>query len=135
MEIYIGAFVYAICSTVAVLGAGAALPSPALHRSRTASSSQPGRSAWRAGSRTSRGERLRAAAAGRHASLRLQDRLRRRPSMSEAGKLSSTDTLRSQEKYSQCSRNRAAIFGPAYSAPVRDDPSGLDPFICPRTSL
>ena len=53
----------------------------------TASSSHPGRSAWRAGSRTSRGKRLRAAAAGRHASLRLQDRLRRRPSMSEAANL------------------------------------------------
>ena len=38
----------------------------------TASSSHPGRSAWRAGSRASRGERLRAAAARRHASLRLQ---------------------------------------------------------------
>ena len=38
-------------------------------------SSQPGRSAWRAGSRTSRGRRLRAAAAGRHSPLRLQDRL------------------------------------------------------------
>ena len=37
----------------------------------TASSSHPGRSAWRAGSRASRGERLRAAAAGRHASLRV----------------------------------------------------------------
>jgi hypothetical protein len=44
-------------------------------RIRAASSSQPGRSAWRAGSRASRDERLRAAAAGRHASLRLQDRL------------------------------------------------------------
>jgi hypothetical protein len=42
---------------------------------RAASSSQPGLSAWRAGSRASRGERLRAAAAGRHASLRIQDRL------------------------------------------------------------
>jgi hypothetical protein len=41
----------------------------------TASSSQPGRSAWRATSRASRGEQLRAAAAGRHASLRIQDRL------------------------------------------------------------
>src|SRR5919201_2178207 len=30
------------------------------------------------------GQRLRVAAAGRHTSLRLQDRLRRRPSMSEA---------------------------------------------------
>jgi hypothetical protein len=44
-------------------------------RIRAASSSQPGRSAWRATSRASRGEQLRAAAAGRHASLRLQDRL------------------------------------------------------------
>jgi len=42
-------------------------------RIRAASSSQPGRSAWRAGSRASRGERLQAAAAGRHSSLRLQD--------------------------------------------------------------
>jgi hypothetical protein len=83
-------------STVAVLGLGA-LPSPSApavlqrravaFRIRAASSSQPGRSAWRAGSRASRGERLRAAAAGRHASLRLQDRLRRRPSMSEAERL------------------------------------------------
>src|SRR5262245_3762278 len=42
-------------------------------RIRAASSSQPCRSAWRAGSRASRGKRLQAAAAGRHASLRLQD--------------------------------------------------------------
>src|SRR5262249_39910874 len=40
----------------------------------TASSSQPGRSAWRATSRASRGKRLQAAAAGRHASLRIQAR-------------------------------------------------------------
>ena len=53
----------------------------------TASSSQPGRSAWRAGSRASRGERLRAAAAGRHSPLRLQDVSGRRPSMSEDGNL------------------------------------------------
>src|SRR5262245_51125658 len=62
---------------------GAALPSPwapaALQRRagalriRAASSSQPGRSAWRARSRASRGKRLRAAAAGRHSPLRLQD--------------------------------------------------------------
>jgi hypothetical protein len=85
---------------------GAALPSPSApavlqrqagaFRGRAASSSHPGRSAWRAGSRASRGERLRAAAAGRHASLRLQDRLRRRPSMSQADEPSSTDTIRSQ---------------------------------------
>ena len=36
-------------------------------------------------------------AAGRHAPLRLQDRLRRRPSMSEAGNRSSIVTIRSQE--------------------------------------
>ena len=64
---------------------GAALPSPwapavlqrraVAFRIRAASSSQPGRSAWRATSRASRGEQLRAATAGRHASLRLQDRL------------------------------------------------------------
>jgi hypothetical protein len=64
---------------------GAALPSPSApaamqrrafaFRIRAVSSSQPGRSAWRAGSRASRGEQLRAAAAGRHASLRLRDRL------------------------------------------------------------
>ena len=45
----------------------------------TASSSRPGRSARRAGSRTSRGQRLRAAAAGRHALLRIQDRLENTP--------------------------------------------------------
>src|SRR5262245_20920781 len=68
-------------STAAVLGLGAALPSPSApavlqrravaFRIRVASSSQPGRSAWRAGSRAFRGERLQAAAAGRHASLRV----------------------------------------------------------------
>jgi hypothetical protein len=65
-------------------------------RLRAASSSQPGRSAWRAGSRASRDERLRAAAAGRHTPLRLQDRLRRRPSMSEDGKLCSMASTCSQ---------------------------------------
>jgi hypothetical protein len=59
---------------------GAALPSPwapavlqrraVALRIRAASSSHPGRSAWRGGVPASRGERLRAAAAGRHASLR-----------------------------------------------------------------
>src|SRR5262249_11256672 len=53
-------------------------------RIRAASSSQPGRSAWRAGAPAAPGPRLPADAAGRHASLRLQDRLRRRPSMSAA---------------------------------------------------
>src|SRR5580692_5164208 len=58
-----------------------------MSRIRRASSSHPGRSAWRAASRASRGEWLRAVAAGRHSPLRLQDRLRRRPSMSEAANL------------------------------------------------
>jgi hypothetical protein len=39
------------------------------------------------------GQRLRAAAAGRHTSLRLQDRLRRRPSMSKAGAVSTPDAI------------------------------------------
>src|SRR5262249_36314263 len=53
------------------LGLGAALPSPSApavlqrravaFRTRAASSSQPGRSAWRAGSRASRGKRVQAA--------------------------------------------------------------------------
>jgi len=55
---------------------GAALLSPAFAPDRIQrATSHPGRSAWRAGSRASRGERLRAATAGRHASLRIQDRL------------------------------------------------------------
>ncbi len=54
---------------------GRASVSGIIFRIRAASSSQPSRSAWRATSRASRGKRLRAAAAGRHASLRLQDRL------------------------------------------------------------
>ena len=95
---------------------GAALPFPSAPavlqrravalRIRRASSSHPGRSAWRVGSRASRGERLRAAAAGRHASLRLQDRLRRRPSMSEDGKLCSTASDSSQQKYTICSQRK-----------------------------
>ncbi len=62
-------------STVAVFHPGPRFRLRHCLRIRTASSSQPGRSAWRATSRASRGEQLRAAAAGRHASLRLQDRL------------------------------------------------------------
>jgi hypothetical protein len=68
----------------------------------TASSSHPGLSAWRAGSRASRGERLRAAAAGRHASLRIQDRLENTPSMSEAGNGSSIASNCSQVKNAFC---------------------------------
>jgi hypothetical protein len=55
---------------------GFRLPGPRFlfrHLRRISELPQP--DAWLAGSRASRGERLRAAAAGRHASLRLQDRL------------------------------------------------------------
>jgi hypothetical protein len=61
-------------STVAILGRGPRFHLRHFLRIRAASSSQPGRSAWRAGPRASRGMRLRAAAARRHALLRLQDR-------------------------------------------------------------
>jgi hypothetical protein len=115
---------------VAVLGLGAALPSPSAPavlqrravalRIRAASSSQPGRSASRAGSRASRGERLRAAAAGRHASLRLQDRLRRRPSMSEADE----SLARPRDVVNRRSQNVAAWMPHqiwVQGAPVRGD--------------
>jgi len=70
----------------------------------TASSSHPGRSAWRAGSRASRDERLQAVAAGRHASLRIQDRLENTPSMSEAGNGSIIASNCSQVKNAFCGR-------------------------------
>jgi hypothetical protein len=59
-------------STVAILGRGPRFLLRHFLRISAASSSQPGRNAWRAGSRTSRGHRLRAAAAGRHSPLRLR---------------------------------------------------------------
>jgi hypothetical protein len=59
-------------STVAIFGRGPRFHLRHFFRICAASSSQPGRSAWRAGSRTSRGRRLRAAAAGRHSPLRLR---------------------------------------------------------------
>jgi hypothetical protein len=62
-------------STVAILGRVPRFHLRHCLRIRAASSSRPGRSAWRAGYPTSRGQRLRAAAAGRHSLLRLQDRL------------------------------------------------------------
>ena len=64
---------------------GAALPSAELSSAtRAASSSQPGRSAWRAVPRASRVSlRLRAAVAGRHTLLRLWTVSGRRPSMSK----------------------------------------------------
>src|SRR5262249_36316489 len=58
-------------STVAILGSGPALPSPAFAPG-PASSSQPGPSAWRAGSRASRGKRLPAARRGTPLLARLQ---------------------------------------------------------------
>jgi hypothetical protein len=65
--------------TVAILGAGAALPLTGIAAgSVTANSSHPGRSARRRGPCLP-GRRLRAAAAGRHASLRLQVASGRRP--------------------------------------------------------
>jgi hypothetical protein len=75
-------------------------PSLTLRRAwiRAASSSQPGRSAWRAASRASRSLRLRSHPpqdATPPSAFRIVSR--RRPSMSEAGKLSSTTTSRSQE--------------------------------------
>jgi len=69
-------------------------------RIRRASSSRPGRSAWRAGSRASRGQGYKPQAAGRHASLRQRDCLRRRPSMSEADAIRSIDAIQSQVTYS-----------------------------------
>jgi hypothetical protein len=83
-------------STVAIFGRGPRFHLRHFLRIRAASSSQPGRSAWRAGPRTSRDIRLRAAAARRHALLRLQDRLRRRPSMSKAEKSNTPYSFRSQ---------------------------------------
>jgi hypothetical protein len=99
MEIYIGAFVSAICSTVAVLGSGAALLSPAFapdRRSQRTPRSQvvvPGRR----GSRTSQGERLRAAAAGRHTSLRIQVCSRERALNERGCESCSADAKCSQE--------------------------------------
>jgi hypothetical protein len=64
--------------------------------------SHPGRNAWAATSRASWGERLRAAPAGRHASLRLQDRLRRRPSRSEAGQSLASLRIVVKKKFILC---------------------------------
>ena len=67
-------------STVAIFGRGPTLPSPAVgHRSRPATCLRP---AIRPGGRDPGppAAAVRAAAAGRHSPLRLQDRLRRRPS-------------------------------------------------------
>ena len=75
-------------------------------RIRAASSSHPGRSAWRAGSLPPEANGYEPPAAGRHSPLRLQDRLRRRPSMSEDGKLCSTASDGSQQKYTICSQRK-----------------------------
>src|SRR5215470_18452819 len=45
--------------------------------------------------------------------------------MSEAGKLSSTDALRSQEKYSECSRGADAAGWPA--SPISGEPQSMRP--------
>src|SRR5215831_1624375 len=45
--------------------------------------------------------------------------------MSEAGKLSSTDALRSQEKYSGCSRDAGAAGWPA--SPISGEPQSMRP--------
>src|SRR5262249_24727311 len=77
----------------------------------------PRRNAWRAGSRASRGERLRAAAAGRHASLRLQVRLENTPSMSEAGNGSSIASNCSQVKNAFCRRKKSPQHGIRFRVP------------------
>jgi hypothetical protein len=79
------------------LGSGSALPSAALPPQRVQRAPRgTGLIAWRADSRASRTLRLRAAAAGRHTLLRLQDRLRRRPSMSKAELVPILYSFRSQ---------------------------------------
>ena len=65
-------------------------------RIRAASSSQPGRSAWRAGSRASRGKRLQAARRRTPLPAPPSGCLRRRPSMSEDAKLCSIASRCSQ---------------------------------------
>jgi len=84
-------------STVAILGSGPRFHLRHFLRIRAASSSQPGRSAWRAGSPslprravTSRKPR------NGHSPLRLQDRLRRTPLMSEVDAIRSYVLRRTQ---------------------------------------
>jgi len=94
-------------SDVAILGLGAALPAPsapaALQRRAVAFGSvqrAPRSQVVVPGGRLPGppgADGYEPPAAGRHAPLRLQDRLRRRPSMSEAGNRSSIVTIRSQE--------------------------------------
>ena len=75
---------------------GAALPSPALPPDPCSElCPPPGARPGGTGSRASRGA-VRAAAAGRHSSLRLQDRLRTTPLMSEDGESCTINPLRSQ---------------------------------------
>jgi hypothetical protein len=66
-------------STVAISGRGTTLHLRQCGRIHVATGPRPGRNTWLTGSRTSRAA-VRAAASGRHSPLRLQDRLRRRPS-------------------------------------------------------
>jgi len=64
----------------------------------TASSSRPGRSARRSAFRTSRDDGSRAAAAGRHSPLRIQDRLENTPQMSEDANLYHSSQIVVNEK-------------------------------------
>jgi hypothetical protein len=75
---------------------GAALPSPALPPDPCSELLAARSSCLAGGVPDLPSPRLRAAAAGRHSLLRLQDRLRRRPSMSEDGNLCTINSLRSQ---------------------------------------
>ena len=77
------------------------------HRICAAACPPPGARPGGTGSRASRGA-VRAAAAGRHSSLRLQDRLRTTPLMSEDANVCTTNSLRSQEISTRCSRKNAA---------------------------
>ena len=93
-------------SVVAIFGRGPVLPPPAVAPEPTSDLPASGHNAWWAGSRTSRAA-VRAAIAGRHSPLHRQDRLRRRPLLSEDGKSYTTASHSSQELSSLCSRNIA----------------------------
>ena len=72
----------------------------------TASSSQPGRSAWRATSRASRGERLRSRRRGTPRLAPHSGSSPETPLMSEDGKSCSMASRRSQQKYTICSQRK-----------------------------
>src|SRR6516225_2913934 len=115
-------------STVAVLGLGAALPSPwapaVLQRRAVAFRSVqraprtqvvvPGGRGPCLPRRTVTSRRP-----GRHASLRLRDRLRRRPSMSEADEAYNSASYRSQYINSFCSQKTRGHLHVAQTGPLR----------------